>query len=197
MPLVEMTEQKILAVSESETHNDSVYNAEQLLRALFQKFPTNTATEEIAAKVLLLDRLYSTRIFDYKKPDFVWQVAENIRTIPDFDVRVQNGDPELVPLIYRGFERSMFSFATKYCCLHNTIIYDRDDYSIYDAAVHKLLPKYAKSVGVKLTGTQIEQWRKADDYRAFNDAVDTTLNAAEITVSGRKRKFDWFLWSQR
>jgi len=197
MKLLEISE-KHLENSEDNFNNDEIIQkTEPLIWALLKKFPKNKEPEEIAAKVLLIDRLYSTQIFNYKKIEFLSEVVENIRTIPNFDERIKNGDPAVVCEIYRGFKRKMFSFATKYCSLHNIIIYGRDDYSIYDSTVHKLLPKYSKRAGINLTGVQIENWKNSGDYKSFNNAVDTLLDKSEITINGRKRKFDLFIWSQR
>lgn len=195
--MLEMTNKKIIEQA-SETVNDEVYKqTEPMLHELLKAFPENKEPYQIAAKVLMLDKLYATQIFNYKKLEFLSEIVENIRTIPNFDERVKNGDPTVVPEIYRGFKTRMFSFATKYCCLHNTVVYGKDDYSIYDSSVRNYLPKYAKSIGIKLTGTKIDEWVKNDDYKSFNDAVDEVLDKAEITVENRKRKFDLFLWSQR
>lgn len=195
--MLEMTNKKIIEQA-SETVNDEVYKqTEPMLHELLKQFPENKEPYQIAAKVLMLDKLYATQIFNYKKLEFLSEIVENIRTIPNFDERVKKGDPAVVPEIYRGFKTRMFSFATKYCCLHNTVVYGKDDYSIYDSSVRKYLPKYAKSIGIKLTGTKIDEWVKNDDYKSFNDAVDEVLDKAEITVENRKRKFDLFLWSQR
>jgi len=195
--LLEMTADKIASQAESTTNDEIYRSTEPMLWDLFKAFPENKESYQIAAKVLLLDKLCSTRLFRYKKQEFLPQLVENIRTIPDFDERVASGDPSVVCEIYRGFDKKLFSFATKYCCLHNTVIYSRDDYSIFDSTVRRLLPKYAKSVGVKLSGTQLDQWYKKDNYEAFNTAVNVVLNAAEINIENRKRKFDLFLWSQR
>ena len=193
--LLEISNEEIIRQAE-QTVNDEIYRVtEPMLWDLLTAFPENKEPYRIAAKVLLLDKLYATQLFRYKNMTFLYQIVENIRTIPDFDERVKNGDPDIVPLIYRGFEKSLFSFATKYCCLHNTVVYGRDDYSIYDSTVHKLLPKYARSVGIPLTGVQLDHWRKSGDYRAFNDTVSQILDKAGITVG--KRKFDLFLWAQR
>ena len=195
--LLEIKNEKITEQAEKAV-NDRIYKqTEPMLHELLKQFPENNEPYQIAAKVLMLDKLYATQIFNYKKLEFLTEIVENIRTIPDFDERVKNGDPTVVPEIYRGFKKRMFSFATKYCCLHNSVVYGKDDYSIYDSSVRKYLPKYAKILGVKLTGTQLDDWYKKGDYKAFNDAVDDVLEKAEITVENRKRKFDLFLWSQR
>ena len=195
--LLEIKNEKITEQAEKAV-NDKIYKqTEPMLHELLKQFPENNEPYQIASKVLMLDKLYATQIFNYKKLEFLTEIVENIRTIPNFDERVKNGDPTVVPEIYRGFKKRMFSFATKYCCLHNSVVYGKDDYSIYDSSVRKYLPKYAKILGVKLTGTQLDDWYKKGDYKAFNDAVDDVLEKAEITVENRKRKFDLFLWSQR
>ena len=195
--LLEIKNEKITEQAEKAV-NDKIYKqTEPMLHELLKQFPENNEPYQIAAKVLMLDKLYATQIFNYKKLEFLTEIVENIRTIPNFDERVKNGDPTVVPEIYRGFKKRMFSFATKYCCLHNSVVYGKDDYSIYDSSVRKYLPKYAKILGVKLTVTQLDDWYKKGDYKAFNDAVDDVLEKAEITVENRKRKFDLFLWSQR
>lgn len=197
MSLLEISKEEIIKQTDK-ILSDEVYNTtESMLWELFKKFPENKESYHIAAKVLLLDKLYSTQVFKYAGIDFLTKLVENIRTIPDFDKRIAEGDPTVVCEIYRGFDKKMFSFATKYCCLHNSIVYGRDDYSIYDSTVQKLLPKYAKTVGIKLTGTQIEKWKNSGDCKSFNDAVNVILDKAEITIPERKRRFDLFLWSQR
>ncbi len=195
--LLEMTNEQIISQAEGTVSDDIYRVTEPMLWDLFKAFPENKEPYQIAAKILLLDKLYSTQLFRYKKLEFLPQLVENILAIPDFDARVKKGDPSVVCEIYRGLDKKLFSFATKYCCLHNTVVYGRDDYSIYDSAVRKLLPKYAESVGIKLTGAQLDRWYKEDNYEAFNHAVDDVLNAGEITLENRKRKFDLFLWSQR
>ncbi len=195
--MIEITNEKIIE-QVNNTVNDDIYRVtEPMLWDMLKRYPKNKKSFQITAKVLLLDRLYSTQAFNHESMDLLPKLVENIRTIPNFDKRVKKGDPTVVPEIYRGFKRSMFSFATKYCCLHNTVVYGKDDYSIYDSTVHSLLPQYAKTVGVELTGSQIENWRASGDYKLFNDAVDKVLDKAEITIENRRRKFDLFLWSQR
>lgn len=195
--LLELTNEKILKQAESEVNKTPYCLTEPMLHKLLKRDPFNHDPEAITAKIVLLDLLYSTQCFRYKALHLLPALVENIRTLPNFDERIAIGDPSVVCEIYRGFDKKLFSFATKYCCLHNTVIYSRDDYSIFDSTVRRLLPKYAKSVGVKLSGTQLDQWYKKDNYEAFNTAVNAVLNAAEITLENRKRKFDLFLWSQR
>lgn len=193
--LLQLTNQKIIHRANRAVNSNRV--TDLMLENLLNAFPKNVDSYQIAAKVLLIDKIYSTQLFRYNKKDFLTRLVENIRTIKDFDLRVEKGDPTVVCEIYRGLNKKLFSFASKYCCLHNTLVYKHDDYSIYDSAVRRLLPKYAKKVGIKLTGVQLDRWYKANDYKAFNDSVTNVLNVAQINIKNRKRKFDLFLWSQR
>ncbi len=195
--LLEFTNDKIINKAESTVNNEIYNTTEPILWDMLKRFPENKEEYQITAKVLLVDLLYSTQVFRFGGMEILPKLVENIRTIPDFDERVKNGDPTVVCEIYRGFKTKMFSFASKYCCLHNTVVYGKDDYSIYDSVVRRLLPKYAKEVGVKLSGAQLDRWYKEDDYPAFNNAVTEILNVAQINIENRKRKFDLFLWSQR
>lgn len=193
--LLPLTVQQIIHQVNSVVNSNLV--TDLMLENLLNAFPKNVDSYQIAAKVLLIDKLYSTQLFRYNKKDFLTRLVDNIRTIQDFDLRVKSGDPTVVCEIYRGLNKKLFSFASKYCCLHNTLVYKRDDYSIYDSAVRKLLPKYAKMVNVNLTVKQIDTWYKQDNYDGFNKAVDSVLNAARININNKKRNFDLFLWSQR
>ena len=195
--MINLTERNITETADKVTTEVSYSISESMLWELIKKFPENKAREEIAAKLLVIDHLYSTQVFKRAKMSALDELIDNILAIPNFDERVAKGDTELVPQIYKGYKRKLFSFASKYCCLHNTVVYGRDDYSIYDSTVHKLLPKYAKEVGIKLTGAQLEKWRSSGDYKAFNDAVADLLDKAEIKFEGRRRKFDLFIWEQR
>ena len=195
--LLHLTNQQIIYQSNSIVNNKNIRFADLMLEDLLKSFPKNIDFYQIAAKVLLIDKLYSTQLFRYNKKEFLTRLVENIYNIKDFDLRVENGDPTVVCEIYYGFNKKLFSFASKYCCLHNVIVYNKDDYSIYDSAVRKLLPKYAKKVGIKLTGAQLDRWYKENEYAAFNNSVSDLLDAAQINIQNRKRKFDLFLWSQR
>ena len=193
--LLPLTDQQIIHQVNSVVNSNLV--TDSMLENLLNAFPKNIDSYQIAAKVLLIDKIYSTQLFRYNKKDFLTRLVENIRTIQDFDLRVEKGDPTVVCEIYRGLNKKFFSFASKYCCLHNTLVYKHDDYSIYDSAVRRLLPKYAKMVNVNLTVKQIDTWYKQDNYDGFNKAVDSVLNAARININNKKRNFDLFLWSQR
>ena len=112
---------------------DDKYGSENILiKQILEKYPTNTSREIVAMKISLIDVTNSTNLSRYKSKISLSDLTTVICKIEDFDERVENGDPTLVKEIANQKEINLFSFATKYCCYHNYIIYKRDDYSIYD-----------------------------------------------------------------
>ena len=57
-------------------------------------------------------------------------------------------------------------------------VYGRDDYSIFDNVVEKSLPCYIPS----LTVSQIEKWRKAFNYAAYNGCIARLLDDNDIHI---------------
>lgn len=121
-----------------------------------------------------------------------YDLAKLIVDTKDFDDRIHQGDPELVNLIASNGKINLFSFASKYCTYHNVEIYQRDDYSIFDGVVRKVLPHYIKG----LSKYQVDQWRKTVDYQAYNTCIGRLLDENHIDIPLRRRKIDHFLWYQ-
>ena len=97
----------------------------------------NRELRDIILKVSVLNDFYSTNIYR------VYQVAEKIKSIEDFDERLSNGDLSLVDdfqeIEYQGSQNEVkhkrnYSFATKYCSHHQP-----DKFPIYDSYVEKVL----------------------------------------------------------
>lgn len=87
-------------------------------------------------KIAVIDVTNSTHLLQYKSKLSLYDLAKLILEIPDFDKRLEKGDPELVNIIARNIGAvNMFSFASKYCTYHNVEVYGRDDYSIFDGIV--------------------------------------------------------------
>lgn len=112
-----------------------IYNlGETSLDKLFHEtYPKNDDYSEILAKVILLDKIYSTNIY------YPFIMSENILNIIDFDTRVRMGDLSLIDEIAhiitpKGSTKRCYSFATKYCNRHNP-----EYFPIYDSYVDKLL----------------------------------------------------------
>ena len=163
----------------------------EMITRCLRRFPDNTDPDIVAMKVGLIDITNSTHLSQHKGKISMVELSNIIASIPDIDARIKAGDPEVVNLIARSNGKiNLFSFASKYCCYHNRNIYERDDYSILDTVLKKHLPLYFGDV----TETQIENWRKVYNYKAYNDYITRKLDELGITVEFRKRKFDLFVW---
>ena len=163
----------------------------EMITRCLRKFPDNTDPDVVAMKVGLIDITNSTHLSQHKSKISMVELSSIIASIPDIDARIKAGDPEVVNQIARSNGKiNLFSFASKYCCYHNRNLYERDDYSILDTVLKEHLPLYFSDV----TETQIENWRKAYNYKAYNDYITRKLDELGITVEFRKRKFDLFVW---
>lgn len=127
---------------------------EKAILKIKEEFPKNNDIIEILLKVGILNSFYSTNIF---KP---FSVAENILKL-NIDERLSKGDPSLVRDIAKteisGKKKNFYSFATKYCSIHNP-----KDYPIYDSYIEWILIKYKKQYG-------FDKFVKKDlrDYHSF------------------------------
>lgn len=163
----------------------------EMITRCLRRFPDNTDPDIVAMKVGLIDITNSTHLSQHKSKISMVELSNIIASIPDIDARIKAGDPEVVNQIAKSNGKiNLFSFASKYCCYHNRNLYERDDYSILDTVLKEHLPLYFSDV----TETQIENWRKAYNYKAYNDYITRKLDELGITVEFRKRKFDLFVW---
>ena len=174
-----------------EGHNDVLSNNKygkeyQLIESVLKKYPNNKTIEDVACKIAVIDFTNSTNLHFFN----LYTLAEIITSI-NFDARVARGDVSLVSDIISKCPVKLYSFASKYCCYHNTFLYNRDDYSIYDSVVKKHLPEYATE---KLPASK---WRKNFNYETFNQYIGDLLDEYGITAATepqRRRLFDHYVW---
>ncbi len=176
-----------------EAHNDVLsddkYGKEyRLIEDVLKKYPNNKTIEDVACKIAVIDFTNSTNLRQNKIN--LYTLAKIITNI-NFDAKVAKGDVSLVSDIIRRCPVKLYSFASKYCCYHNTFLYNRDDYSIYDSVVKKHLPEYATE---KLPASK---WRKNFNYETFNQYIGDLLDEYGITAATepqRRRLFDHYVW---
>ena len=179
-----------------EVHNDVLSNYKygkeyRLIESVLKKYPNNKTIEDVACKIAVIDFTNSTNLHFSTN---LYTLAEIITSI-NFDARVAEGDVSLVSKIIEDISKEchvkLYSFVSKYCCYHNTFLYNRDDYSIYDSVVKKHLPEYATE---KLPASK---WRKNFNYETFNQYIGDLLNEYGITAATepqRRRLFDHYVW---
>ncbi len=182
--MLEETHQKVLS--------DPSYGADYaLLDSVLKRFPNNTDPEIVALKIALIDVTNSTHIGTHRQKVGIRELADIIVGIKDFDVRLRQGDPDLVPLIARtNGNVNFFSFASKYCTFHSVNAYGNDDYVILDRVVKHALPKYVSG----LHEATIDKWVKTFDYAAYKGCIDALLDENGIFIPFRRRKLDHYLW---
>lgn len=180
-----------------EAHNDVLsddkYGKEyRLIEDVLKKYPNNKTIEDVACKIAVIDFTNSTNLHLSKNKINLYTLAEIITSEKvDFDTKVARGDVSLVSDIISRCPVKLYSFASKYCCYHNTFLYNRDDYSIYDSVVEKHLPEYATE---KLPASK---WRKNFNYETFNQYIGDLLDEYGITAATepqRRRLFDHYVW---
>ena len=180
-----------------EAHNDVLSNNKygkeyQLIESVLKKYPNNKTIEDVACKIAVIDFTNSTNLHLSKNKINLYTLAEIITSEKvDFDTKVARGDVSLVSDIISRCPVKLYSFASKYCCYHNSFLYNRDDYSIYDSVVEKHLPEYATE---KLPASK---WRKNFNYETFNQYIGDLLDEYGITAATepqRRRLFDHYVW---
>ena len=157
---------------------DEDYDA--AVRLVFERWPLNTVRAEILVKVVVLNRLYSTNIYD------VAAVASRIREL-DFDGRVKEADKslvnELAEIRFRDRTRRCPSFASKYCAWHNP-----DAFPIYDGFVEDRL--WAHQTAEPFCDFKRD---RLSDYTKFCEALERFRNRFGLTACSL-REIDKFLW---
>jgi hypothetical protein len=107
--------------------------AEHALNELFHQYPHNTELSHVLLKVVAVNSLYHTYVFD------VNIVARHIHSnIPGLDSALAAGSHEIIHQIAKvnvnGKAHNFYSFATKFCSWHNP-----DAYPIYDSRIDHYL----------------------------------------------------------
>lgn len=158
--------------------NDTVYGPEAVvLESIFKEYPTHNSIESTVIKLCVMDVTHSTQVFKQKRRVNIVKLAEVINSIPSIDKRLEQGDLQLVNTIARLTAVNFLSLASKYCALHNQIVYGKDDYYKYDSVLNNLI-NY-----------------KHRDYMGYHKMLDDIIfeNNLEVIPNYRK-KLDHFLW---
>lgn len=123
------------AVSQFDSANEL---AETTLKELFGHCHKNQDAKHILIKVIVLNRLYSTQIFDVES--VALHIYEHRNQI---DEALAHGSPHIVKVIaeveIKGKQRNNHSFASKFCSWHN-----QREFPIYDSRVDSYLWRLQK-----------------------------------------------------
>lgn len=160
---------------------DAYADAEAALELVFQAWPDNTSLPHVLTKVVLLNRLYSTNVYD------VYGLARHIVRL-DIDMHLRSAEPCVVARIATvqlssGKSKYNYSFATKYCAWHNP-----DGFQIYDSRADEAIWHYQKRF-------RFASFRRCDlrDYPSFMRIMDQFREHFGLYAFTRK-ELDKFLW---
>jgi hypothetical protein len=177
-----------LDLAEKEILATKVYSEDIICaRELVHKFPRHDGDViETVSKIAVIDVLNNTQTFRSKSTVSILKLAKLINNIKDIDERLKVGDVSLVTEIaeiYQG--RKLYSFASKYCTIHNQEVYEKDAYAKYDNVVVKNLPRFIKT-------TKKSYIKKYDVYMKKIDQVisDNGLHGIPFI----RRKIDQYIW---
>lgn len=164
---------------------------EKALATLFRDndslFRTNTDLSSVIIKVSALNDFYSTNIYR------VYDVACKIVSIPDFDIRLQQGDISLVKSFQtieftdsKGMRKSIinYSFATKYCSHHQP-----DKFPIYDSYVDHVL-RSLRRIYPEMFKFRNNDLRDCKKYTANLDVLRREFGLESLSY----KELDRYLW---
>jgi len=162
-------------------YRDSYFSpTDGTLSKIFKIFPKNNDIREVLAKVVLLNSLYNTNIFDQ------YPVAEHITRL-SVDKALSEGSTSIIAKIARvkfgHKERYLYSFATKYCSWHFP-----ERFFIYDYFVDCIIWEYKKRFGF---GSFFRYELK--EYERYHEILLNFVDFFRL-VGTSKKKLDEFLW---
>lgn len=208
-----------LAQVVQDIYGDSRYGIDNgFTQKSLEKYPSNTDSAVIAMKIAIVDMENSTqlsRLLGEKGTRNInlKDIVGKIQSIP-FDERVARGDLSLVSelsLWSSSLGLNLFSFFSKYCTYHNTYVYHKDDFSIFDKVVKEHLGDYLSMADcreffgadiklrkgqtvTKFVDGKIEAMRQSCDYGQYVRLVDFLLQKHCIARPNKRRELDWFIW---
>ena len=154
--------------------------SERAVELVFSQWPLNNNYQEVLVKVVVLNQLYSTNIYN---PD---SVAQRILEIC-IDDRLLEGDDDLVQQIayvrFKSKTWNLLSFASKYCSWHQPELFQ-----IYDSYVDKLIWVYKSQF-------QFAKFKRKElrEYPKFVRII-RQLQGHFGLQSFTKKQMDKFLW---
>ena len=162
------------------------YNiGDRVINSTIEQYPMNSNLEEVFRKVVLINSIYGTAIYNFYK------IAEYICNI-NFDGKLQQADLSLIDDIRTGHDiltrnnnqRNLYSFATKYSNWHS-----REHFPIYDNLLKRLLPEINNQLHFHDRFTQ----KDLGNYITLKSVMDSVIGYTNLEEY-RYKKIDQGLW---
>lgn len=189
--------QKVLNQVHTSKNLENYQIQESVLRSVVNNYPTHNSKAAVELKVKLLNSFYSTNVMA------VQQMTDKIWKIKDIDARLKCGDQTLVYDIAPMLGRNFYSFATKYCALHQPNLFPIFDSIVGDTFKKLLLknhfaPQYnynSNSFSKAKNTYSLKSFEKniLHDYVKYCELYKyfmKTFNLAQVNV----RDVDWYIW---
>jgi hypothetical protein len=156
-----------------------------VISSAIQRFPVNIDIEQVLEKVVLINSLYGTAIFDTIK------ISKRICQI-QFDAKIQQADISVVDDIRTGHgirtvannDRDLYSFATKYSSWH-----DPNTFPIYDNLIKKLLVHLNSDLNFHTKFSQAN----LKIYSLLKNVIDSLIERLQLEEMNYKQ-MDQGLW---
>jgi hypothetical protein len=162
------------------------YNiGDEVISTAIHNYPDNTELSQVFKKVVLINAIYGTVIYD------TFRLAEHISTI-DFDIKIQQYDLSLIEDMRFGHnilsrnrnQRDLYSFATKYSNWHS-----QNGFPIYDNLVKRLLPKLNNEYHFHDHFNQSDLY----EYAMLKEVVDSLITFTNLQTM-KYKEIDKGLW---
>ena len=162
------------------------YNiGDEVITSAIEDYPMNTSLAEVFKKVVLINSIYGTAIYN------TFKIAEHICRV-EFDTKIQNADASIIDDIRSGHniltrnnnQRDLYSFATKYSNWHS-----QESFPIYDNLVKRLLPNLNNNLHFHNRFTQSD----LDNYATLKSVIDSLIEFTNLQ-DYRYKRIDKGLW---
>ena len=153
---------------------------DEVVKKVFCCHSPNSELAEVFLKVIVLNKLYETHIYNERK------LAKHILAVNRnqyLDRFLLSGGVEVVGLIRKGHgiatkkgkEIDYYSFATKFCCWSNPVDYPMYD-SFVDTAIRSLIGKE-----VPVPTFVFAVWTNLKNYAIFKKVIDYLKRALDFS----------------
>jgi hypothetical protein len=184
---LESTQKKLHEYVEKFRKDDLDYF--EAVQQIFKKYPKNVIKAEVAIKFAVLDKLYSTVIFDKDK---MINHIHNLATKESLDNMLRRGNLEAIEKIRRGHriltksnkERDNYSFATKYCHFSNPKCYPLYDQYV-EWAISELKEKRKIEFEIPKTLTLHEILVKPENLKKIIDRIIQEFKLIDYQTADR------------
>ena len=165
--------------------NEYYNSVDKAITHLFKKLPENKKMEDVLIKVSVINDLYTSNVYD---PTIL---AKHILGL-HIDEGLALGEPSIVNCIAIGHgisksktegDKNYYSFASKYCGLHN-----QEEYPMYDNYIHKILVAYQRKS--KFSNFEPEDLKSFSKFKKVLQDFKTKYSLTKYNV----KEIDMFLW---